>query len=114
MNRLYQIFWFYTQWYLPAKDRRPYTYMFRDWYHKAPLPTIVGLAIVFYLFGRYTTQISLSMLLGIVLALFAGIILGHLFFGKRYISRQQEHPQYLGENDDTAYLGNDDMKGLER
>jgi len=98
MGNLYEIFWFYTQFWLPVEKRRPYTYMFRDWYHKAPLPTIVGLAIVFYMIGRYTTQISLSMLLGIVLALVAGIILGHLFWGKTHQEGQQEHPTYLGED----------------
>jgi len=96
---LYKWFWFNTQfWIKKPEDRRPYTYMFRDWYHKAPLPTIVGLAITFYMIGRYTIQLLLSMLLGIILALIAGIILGHLWWGKKYKPGEQESPTYLGEN----------------
>ena len=97
MGNLYEIFWFYTQFWIPAEKRRPYTYMLRDWYHNTPLPTIVGLAITFYMIGRYTTQISILGLVGLILALVAGIILGHLFWGRKHIEGQQEHPTYLGE-----------------
>jgi len=97
MGNLYEIFWFYTQWYLPAEKRRPYTYMFRDVYHNTPLPTIIGLAVVFYMIGRYTTLASIWWLLGIVLTLIAGIILGHIYWGRKHIEGQQEDPTYLGE-----------------
>ena len=93
---LYERFWFATQVWLKPKDRRPFTYLLRDWYHTSPLPTIVGLAITFYMIGRYTTQISLSAIMGVVLALVAGIILGHLFWGRKHITNQQEYPTYLG------------------
>ena len=93
---LYERFWFATQAWLKPKDRRPYTYAFGDYYHSSPLPTIVGLAITFYMIGRYTTLASIWWLMGIVLALVAGIILGHLFWGKKYKPNQQESPTYLG------------------
>ena len=96
MENLYKIFWFYTQFWLPAEKRRPYTFIFRDWYHTTPLPTIVGLAITFYMIGRYTTQISLSVIVGVVLALTTGIILGHIWWGKAHQEGQQESPTYLG------------------
>lgn len=99
MGNLYEIFWFYTQFYLKPEDRRPYTYIFRDWYHHAPLPTIVGLAIVFYMIGRYTTQISILTLISIIVALLVGIVGGHLWWGKGYIPNQQETPQYLGKDE---------------
>ena len=95
---LYEIFWYNTQFWLKPKDRRPYTYLFRDLYHSTPLPTIVGLAVVFYMAGRYTTLASIWWLLGIVLALTAGIILGHIYWGRKHIPNQQEHPTYLGED----------------
>jgi len=99
MPNLYERFWFTTQsWIKRAVNRRPYTFIFRDCYHKYPLPTIVGLAIGFYMIGYYTSSISILWLLGIVLALVIGIILGHLFWGKKYIPNQQEHPAYLGED----------------
>ena len=97
MGNLYKIFWFYTQFWLKPEVRRPYTFLMRDWYHTAPLPTIVGLAITFYMIGRYTTLASIWWLLGVVLALVAGIILGHLFWGRKHIPNQQEYPTYLGE-----------------
>ena len=95
---LYERFWFATQWFLKPKDRRPFTYAMRDWYHTSPLPTIVGLAITFYMIGRYTTLASIWWLMGIVIALVAGIILGHLFWGRKHIKGQQESPTYLGED----------------
>ncbi len=93
----YQWWWFHLEWWLPAPDRRPFTFIIRDWYHNVPLPTIVGLGITFYMIGRYTTQISLSVLLGIVLALVTGIILGHIYWGKKWREGEQENPQYLGD-----------------
>ena len=96
---LYAKFWFKVQFWLNPYQRRPFTYMFRDWYHSAPLPTIVGLAITFYMIGRYTTLASIWWLLGIVLALTTGIILGHLFWGRKHIPNQQEYPTYLGGKD---------------
>ena len=97
---VYERFWFATQVWLKRKDRRPYTYAMRDWYHTSPLPTIVGLAITFYMIGRYTTLASIWWLLGIVLALVVGIILGHLFWTKHYVEGEQENPQYLGEGNE--------------
>ena len=61
------------------------------------LEHITGQAIAFYLLGRYTTQISPSVLLSIIIALFVGIILGHLFWGRKHIEGQQEDIIYLGE-----------------
>ena len=98
MERLYKIFWFYTQFWLPVEKRRPYTYLFRDLYHSTPLPTIVGLAIVFLMIGRYTTLAPIWWLLGLILALVVGIILGHIYWGKRWREGQQEDPTYLGED----------------
>lgn len=97
---LYEIFWFYTQLWLKPEDRRPYTYIFRDLYHRSPLVVITLGAIGFYLLGRYTTSVSIVVLLSIVVALFVGIIMGHLWWGKKYIEGQQEYPTYLGENDE--------------
>lgn len=100
MSSLYRWFWYNTQfWIKQPEDRRPYTYLFRDLYHSTPLPTIVGLAIVFFMIGRYTTLASIWWLLGLILALVAGIVLGHIWWGKTHQEGQQEHPTYLGEGD---------------
>ena len=90
IGNLYKWFWFNVQWWLPALDRRPFTYIMRDIYHKTPLLGITLGAISLYLLGRYTTQITILVLLGMVVTLFVGILLGHLFWGKKYIPDQQE------------------------
>ncbi len=96
MADLYAKFWFATQFWLKPLDRRPYTYIFRDWYHNNPLPIIMGLAVVSYLVGRYTTQISLSVVLSVVVSLGIGIVLGHVYWGRKHIEGQQEDPTYIG------------------
>jgi len=65
-----------------------------------PLIIITAQAIAFYLLGRYTPQISILWLLIIVVALFVGEVLGHLFWGRKYIPDQQESPIYLGDDNE--------------
>jgi len=96
--RLYEIFWFYTQFYLKPADRRPYTYLFRDLYHKFPLVVITLGAIVMYLIGRYTAFSSILVVLSLIVAVLIGEVLGHIWWGKKYIPNQQEYPTYLGED----------------
>ena len=95
--RLYKLIWFYSEFWLPPEKRRPFTYIMRDIYHKTPLLVITLGAISLYLLGRYTTQITILVLLGMVVTLFVGILLGHLHWGRKYIPNQQEHPTYKGE-----------------
>jgi len=98
MGNLYEIFWFYTQFWLKPEDRRPYTYLFRDIYHKSPLIVITLGCIVMCLIGRYTALVSIWWLLSAIVVLFIGEVLGHLFWTKHYIEGEQEHPAYLGED----------------
>ena len=99
LERLYKLIWFYSEFWLPFEKRRPFTYIMRDIYHKVPLLVITLGAISLYLLGRYTTLVPISVLLSIVIALFVGILLGHLFWTGRYVEGEQENPTYLGEND---------------
>jgi len=101
MEKLYKLIWFYSEFWLPPDKRRPFTYIMRDIYHKVPLLVITLGAIALYLLGRYTTLVSVSTLLSIVIALFVGILLGHLFWAGRYVEGEQEKPTYLGENDEA-------------
>ena len=86
----------------PPEKRRPFTYMMRDIYHKVPLLVITLGAIALYLIGRYTTLVTTSVLLSIVIALFVGILLGHLFWAGRYVEGEQENPAYLGEDNESV------------
>ncbi len=94
----YQWWWFHLEFWLVPEERAPLTYKFRDLYHRVPLLVITLGAIVLYLLGRYTTLVSISVLLSIVIALFVGILLGHLFWTGRYVEGEQESPTYLGED----------------
>lgn len=93
---LYERFWFRTQFWLKPIDRRPYTYLIRDLYHKSPLVVITLGGVAIYLLGRYTGQISILVVLSIIVGVFAGMVLAHLFWGKKYIPNQQEYPTYSG------------------
>lgn len=98
ISNLYKWFWFNTQvWIKKPEDRRPYTYLIRDFYHRQPLLFILLSGIFFYCLGRWWWQVSLAVFLMIVVALLIGVILGHLFWGKKHIEGQQEYPTYLGE-----------------
>jgi len=102
---LYMKFCYYTQFWLKPIDRRPYTYIMRDVYHKFPLVVITLGSIAIYLIGRYTAQISILVAVSVIVGVLVGEVLGHLWWGKSYIPNQQEHPQYLPDAD---------MEGLER
>ena len=99
--KLYKLIWFYGLFWLPPRKRRPLTFIMRDLYHKVPLLVITLGAIALYLIGRYTTLVPTSVLLSIVIALFVGILLGHLFWAGRYVEGEQEKPTYLGENNES-------------
>ncbi len=101
MKRLYKLIWFYTEFWLKPEDRRPFTYIMRDIYHKSPLLVVVFGAIGFYLLGRYTTQISASVLLSLIVVGLICIVIGHVLWGKKHIPGQQEDPTYLGENNEA-------------
>ena len=83
LERLYKLIWFYSEFWLPFEKRRPFTFLMRDLYHKTPLLVITLGAISLYLLGRYTTQITILVLLGMVVTLIAGILLGPLFWWRR-------------------------------
>jgi len=87
-----------VEFWLPPEERSPLTYKIRDLYHKSPLIVITLGSIAIYLLGRYTSSVSILVLVGLILVLFAGIILGHLFWTKHYVEGEQESPAYLGED----------------
>ncbi len=84
---LYQKFWFATQFWLKPKDRRPYTFMLRDFYHAHPiLWTMIMIGV-----GKFVIWLSWAYFV----AFSIGLIFGHLFWGKKYRAGQQESPEYL-------------------
>jgi hypothetical protein len=64
---------------------RPWTYIMRDGYHNAPLPSILIVLAVGAVIGHYTGFLTFLKILGILLI---GILMGHLFWGTKWIEGQ--------------------------
>jgi hypothetical protein len=95
---LYAWFWFHTEVWLRPIDRRPYTYIMRDWIfpHKSWFYIIEAifnattLALIL-LIDAHVPQAFLS-----IFWVFSGWLSAHLIWGAKWISGQQEWPPYLG------------------
>uniref|UniRef100_A0A6M3KNS6 Uncharacterized protein n=1 Tax=viral metagenome TaxID=1070528 RepID=A0A6M3KNS6_9ZZZZ len=94
LAQFYLWFWFNTEWYLTPVDRRPYTFIFRDFlYNHVPLFCLILLVWfsgVFYwnLYHPVPAYFTL---------LFSAGLLSHLSWGTTWIEKQQEYPEYLGD-----------------
>lgn len=104
---LYAWFWYTTQFWLDPESRRPYTFIMRDIYHNSPMVVVILLAGLFYCLGRWWLPISSNVFLVGFLALLAGCLLGHLFWGDKWIPGQQEDPEYnpMKDNPREFYKG---------
>lgn len=91
---LYGFIWFFSEFWLAPKDRRPFTYILRDIYHQAPLFTLLFVMVLSYCFGRWWLPVTL-VVFGIALgALLTGCLAGHLLWGGKYIEGEQEEPEF--------------------
>jgi len=104
----YDWFWFHSQFWKEPLDRRPYTYMMRDFAHYHPHWTgvicgtaaalyvgAVMLADIFWCGTSWWKHLILWLSSG-ALFVAAGVLLGHVLWGKDWIPGQQEEPPYLG------------------
>lgn len=97
LSRWYAWVWYHTEFWLPPKERRPFTFIMRDFYHQYPFLILLLTGAGFYALGNWGWHISVMwffILLGIT---FIGIVLGHLFWGTKYIPGEQEDPEYIEE-----------------
>lgn len=102
LGRFYIWFWFHTEFWLTPQDRRPYTFIMRDW--------IFTNLVAFYIIVLIWTagMIALSIWHGTastILSIISYFLLAHLVWGTAWIEGQQEFPEYLGEpsaTDETA------------
>ncbi|MFA5401225.1 MAG: hypothetical protein WC359_12330 [Dehalococcoidia bacterium] len=106
----YYWFWFHIEalWIHDPVNRRPFTYMMRDFAHYHPHWTgvICGTAAAIFLGAVMLADIfwcGISWWKHLVLwlisgALFvaAGVLAGHVLWGKDWIPGEQEEPPYLG------------------
>lgn len=77
--------WLYT--YLTPWWKRPWTYVMRDFYHEVEYVIILGFFILGYFCARWISDTIFYTIIGGVTA---GYILGHLFWGRKWISHQGE------------------------
>lgn len=104
----YYWFWFHVEFWKKPLDRRPFTYMMRDFanYHPHWTGVICGtmgaiflgtvlLADYFWCGGSFWKHLVLW-LCSFLLLVAAGCIAGHVLWGKDWIPGEQEEPPYLG------------------
>jgi hypothetical protein len=91
---LYAWFWFNTEFWQAPLDRRPYTYIFRDWIYPHMKTFLAVLAFwyagLFFLAARQPYP-------ALGLAILSSLLAAHLVWGSRWKKGEQEWPPYLGE-----------------
>jgi len=94
LGNFYQWFWFHTEFWLTPIDRRPYTFIMRDWIY-----THVGwfiLILIAWFGGVFVWNLHHPLPASIV-GFLSAFLLAHLVWGTKWIEGQQEVPDYLGE-----------------
>ncbi len=99
LGRFYQWFWFKTEFWLTPLDRRPYTFIMRDWMFThggmaASLIVTWYILVVALHFWHSTTSL--------VLGILSAFVLAHLVWGSKWIESEQESPAYLGGDNETS------------
>ena len=93
IGRLYLWLWFHTEFWLTRVDRRPYTFIMRDWIY-----THVDLTLTLVILW-YADMVLLSIYHGTAATITVSLgsfLLAHLVWGSTWIEHQQELPEYLG------------------
>lgn len=88
----YLWFWFHTEFWLTPVNRRPYTYIFRDWIFTHQWPAF---AIFWTITGLLAWAVTCSAWY-LPLYSFYFMLVAHLIWGSKWIEGQQEVPTYLG------------------
>lgn len=89
---LYAWFWFHTEFWLKPFDRRPYTYIFRDWIY--PHMSLFLIFSLFWFSGMFVLQIWHS-LIALSLTLPTSLLWAHLVWGSSWKKGEQEWPPIL-------------------
>jgi hypothetical protein len=94
---LYAWFWFHTEFWLPPLDRRPYTFIMRDWIYPH-LPAFLTILAAWYA-GLFLLVRRLPCL-ALVLGVLSSLLVAHLVWGSGWQKGEQEWPPYLGDEND--------------
>ena len=93
LKDFYVQLWYHTEFWLTPVDRRPYTFIMRDWMYAHVLPAATCCIIAFGLLAWWHS------IAAIILAVMCGLLLGHLIWGTKYIENEQESPEYTEPGD---------------
>ena len=94
LSNFYLWFWFHTEFWLTLKNRRPYTFIMRDWVY-THTQTFLALVVLFY-----AGMMALAVWHGIAATIsgsLCSLLLAHLVWGTKWIEGEQEVPEYMGE-----------------
>lgn len=93
LGKIYQWLWFRVEFWLTPINRRPLTFIFRDWIFNH-----VGwfVFILFLWFGGVFAWNLYHPVPASIVGFLSAFLLAHLVWGTKYIEQQQEFPEYLG------------------
>ncbi len=94
LMEFYQWFWFKTEFWLTPVNRRPYTFIMRDWVFNHMGAFIF---ILFLWFGGVFAWNLYHPVPALITGFLSAFLLAHLIWGTKWIEGQQESPHYLGE-----------------
>ncbi len=94
LGRFYQQLWFHTEFWLTPVNRRPYTFIMRDWIYTHGNLFVIILAL--WLGGLVNWSVY-QPVPALITGILSSFLLAHLVWGTKWIEGQQEYPEYLGE-----------------
>jgi hypothetical protein len=97
LGRFYCWFWYHTEFWLTKGNRRPYTFIMRDWIYRH-VNWFTFLVVLFY-----GSMITLSVWHGTASTITIAVgsfLLAHLVWGTKWIEGEQEFPPYNPDETD--------------
>jgi hypothetical protein len=92
LGRLYSWFWFHTEFWLTPINRRPYTFIMRDWIY-THIPQFISLLVI-WLGGLITLSVWHGTT-STIISILTSMLLAHLVWGSKWVEHEQEYPTYL-------------------
>jgi len=94
LGEFYERLWFAVEFRLTPVDRRPFTFIMRDFFNLHPIQawSYTGLGYIGLIALHFFCPWASWVLFGT-----SCFVLAHVVWGAKYIEHQQEFPEYLGE-----------------
>lgn len=93
LGRFYQWLWFRVEFSPTPLDRRPLTFIMRDWIF--PHASLFALMVATWYTGMMVLEKWYPFWAGGCL-IFSSLLIAHLVWGSKWIEGEQEYPVYLG------------------